>query len=43
MGDEYVHGFAIQFLPTWVVVILLVAVGFGLWKLAKIVWAAISN
>ena len=42
-GDEYVQDFAIQFFPTWLAVVILIAVGFGLWRLAKIVWAAISN
>jgi len=44
-GDEhaYVHGFATQLFPTWLAVVILIALAFGLWKLAKIVWAAISN
>ena len=44
-GDEhaYAHGFATQFLPTWLAAVILIALVFGLWKLAKIVWAAISN
>lgn len=41
-GGGYVEGFAFQ-IPIWVAVVILIAVGFGLWKLAKIVWAAISN
>lgn len=42
-GNEYVQDFAIQFFPTWVAVVILIAVVFGLWKLAKIVWASISK
>lgn len=44
-GDEfvYVQDFAIQVFPTWLGVVILIAVGFGLWKLAKIAWAAISS
>lgn len=38
----YVEGFAFQ-VPIWLAVVILIAVGFGLWKLAKVVWAAISN
>ena len=43
--DEHVwvHDFAIQLFPTWVAVVILIAVAFGFWKLAKIVWTAISN
>jgi hypothetical protein len=37
-----VQDFAIQ-IPTWLAVVILIAVGVGLWKLATIVWAAISN
>jgi hypothetical protein len=39
----YVHDFAIQLFPIWIAVPILIAVVFGLWKLAKIIWAAISN
>ena len=42
MGEQYVHAYAIQ-VPVWVVVPILLVVGFGLWKLAKIVWVALSN
>ena len=44
--DEHVFvhdDYAIQVFPAWVAVVILIAVAFGLWKLAKIVWAAISN
>jgi hypothetical protein len=41
--DEYIQDYAIQFFPTWLAVVILIAVGFGLWKVAKIVWAAISK
>ena len=41
-GGAYVQGFAFQ-VPIWVAVVILIIVGFGLWKLAKVVWAAISN
>jgi hypothetical protein len=45
VGDEYVYvqDFAIQVGSIWVAIPVLVAVVFGLWKGAKIVWAAISN
>jgi hypothetical protein len=29
--------------PALVVIPILIAVGFGIWKLAKMVWAAFSN
>lgn len=35
MGDEFVLDYAIQFFPTWLAVVILIAVGFGLWKLAR--------
>ena len=41
-GGAYAEGFAFQ-VPIWLAVVILIGVGFGLWKLAKIVWAAISN
>ena len=41
-GGAYIHDFAFQ-VPAWVAVVILVGVGFGLWKLAKVVWAAISD
>ena len=41
-GGAYIHDFAIQ-VPIWVAVVILVGVGFGLWKLAKVVWAAMSD
>jgi hypothetical protein len=40
MGEAaYVYGSATQVGSIWVAVPILVAVIFGLWKLAKIVWA----
>jgi hypothetical protein len=39
----YVEGFALQVGSIWVVIPILIAVGFGIWKLAKMVWAAFSN
>jgi len=42
-GGAYVGGFAIQIGSVWVAIPILVAVVFGLWKLGKIIWAAISN
>jgi hypothetical protein len=39
----YVQDFAIQVLPTWLAAVILIAAVFGLWKLARIVWAAISK
>jgi hypothetical protein len=39
----YVQGFAIQVGDIWVVIPILIALGFGLWKLVKIVLAAISH
>jgi hypothetical protein len=38
---EYVQDFAVQFFPTWLAAAIVVAVLFGLWKLAKIAWATI--
>ena len=40
---EYVSGFAIQLIPTWVGVLVLAAVLFSAWKLATKIWAALSN
>ena len=37
-----IHDYAL-FLDIWVVVPVLIALGFGLWKLGKIVWAALSH
>jgi hypothetical protein len=42
-GGAYVDGFAIQIGSVWVVIPILVAVVFGLWKLGRIIRAAISN
>lgn len=39
----YVEGFALQVGSIWVVIPILVAVVFGIWKLAKMVWGAFSN
>ena len=39
----YVEGFATQVGSIWVAIPILVAVVFGLWKLAKIIRAALSN
>jgi hypothetical protein len=41
-GGAYVEGFAIQVGSVWVAIPILVAVVFGLWKLGKIIWAAIA-
>ena len=38
----FVSGFAFQ-VPNWVVLVLLAVVLFGAWKLAKLVWSALSN
>jgi hypothetical protein len=35
-------GFGFQF-PVWAVLVLLLIVAFGAWKVAKIIWAALSN
>ena len=43
MGDGYVDGYAIQVLDIWVLVPILLVVGFGFWKLVKILWAAFLN
>jgi len=42
-GGAYVEGFAIQVGSIWVAIPILIAVVFSFWKLAKIVWAAISH
>jgi len=42
-GGAYVEDFAVQFPPDWLAVVILIALAFGLWKLVKIVWAALSN
>ena len=42
-GGAYVEGFAIQVGSVWVAIPILVVVVFGLWKLGKIIWAAISH
>jgi hypothetical protein len=39
----FVRGFAIQLFPTWLAVVILIAVAFGVWKLAKRVWVAIAS
>ena len=39
----YVESFARQVFPTWLAAVILIAVVFGLWKLARIVWTAIRN
>jgi hypothetical protein len=38
----FVRHFAIQ-VPTWLAIVILIGAVFGLWKLMKFVWAAISN
>ena len=35
--------FAIQFFPAWLAVVILIAVAFGVWKLATLAWAAIAG
>jgi len=42
-GDEFIQDFAVQLFPAWVAVVILIVVGFGLWKLAKIMRAARSR
>jgi hypothetical protein len=42
-GGAYVDGFAIQVGSIWVAIPILIAVVIGLWKIGKIIWAAISN
>jgi hypothetical protein len=42
-GGAYVSDFAIQIGSIWVVIPILIAVVFGLWKVVKIVWAAFSH
>jgi hypothetical protein len=42
-SGAYVDGFAIQLIPTWVGLLILAAVLFGAWKLAKVIWAALSH
>ena len=39
----YIEHFAIQVGSIWLAIPLLAALVFGLWKLARIVWAALSN
>lgn len=39
----FVEDYAVQLVPVWVGVIVLLAAGIGLWKLAKIVRAARSK
>ena len=39
----FIQDYAIQISPVWAAVVILIAVAFGLWKLAKIIWTAISN
>jgi hypothetical protein len=41
-GGAYVEDFANQVGSVWVAIPILVAVVFGLWKLGKIIWAAIA-
>ena len=41
-GGAFVSGFAFQ-IPGWVVLIAVVAVVFGVWKVARLIWAALSN
>jgi hypothetical protein len=44
MGEAaFVHGSATQVGSIWVVVPILVVVVLGLWKIVKIIWAALSN
>jgi hypothetical protein len=37
MDDEFVfvQDYAISFFPTWLAVVILIAAGFGLWRLAS--------
>lgn len=41
-SGSFVNGFAIQF-PIWVALPILAVVLFAGWKLAKMIWAALSN
>ena len=41
-SGAFVNGYAIQ-VPIWVALPILAVVLFGGWKLAKAVWAALSN
>ena len=44
MGEHaFVHGSATQVGSIWVAIPILVVVMLGLWKIAKIIWAALSN
>jgi hypothetical protein len=42
-GHAYVEDFAMQIGSVWVAIPILIAAVFGLWKLGKIIWGAISN
>ena len=42
-GGGYVDDFVVQVGSIWVAIPILVAVVFGLWKLVKIIWAALSH
>jgi len=43
MQEPYIHDYAVQLVDVWVAVPLLVGLGFGLWKPAKLLWATFSN
>ena len=43
MQEPYIHDYAIQLGDIWMVIPILLAVGFGVWKLAKLLWAALSD
>jgi hypothetical protein len=38
----YVHSFAIQ-VPWWAGVLIILAIALGVWKLARILWAVVSD
>ena len=41
-SGAFVHSFAIQ-VPAWAVLIILAVVLFGAWKLARMMWAPLTN
>ena len=43
MEEAYIHDYAIQLGDIWMVIPLLVALGFGVWKLAKLLWTPFSS
>ena len=41
-SGSFVSGFAFQ-VPNWAVLVLLAVVLYGAWKLARLIWSALSN